>query len=83
MDAPLLEQLLGERALLRSHILPLTTCDLRIDACFLSIRCALDSPVSLAVDSDAVLPPTAEPRVTILAIPGMVLQFRGNIRVHV
>jgi hypothetical protein len=38
MDAPLVEQLLGELALLRLRILYVTTCDLGIDACFLSIQ---------------------------------------------
>jgi hypothetical protein len=72
----------GELALLLQHVLHVSMCDLGIDACFLSIRCALDTPVSLAVDSDVVLPRVAKPRVTILAIPEMVLQFRGNFRVH-
>jgi hypothetical protein len=42
-----------------------------------SICCALDSPVSLAVDSDAGVPRAAEPRVTILAIPDMVVRIQG------
>jgi hypothetical protein len=39
---------------------------------------ALDSPVFLAVESDAVLWRAVEPRVAILAIPDMVMKFRGN-----
>jgi hypothetical protein len=38
----------------------------------------LDSPVTLAVDSHAVLQRAFEARVTILAIPDMVMKFRGN-----
>jgi hypothetical protein len=42
-----------------------------------SICCALDSPVSLAVDSDAGVPSAAEPRVTILANPDIVVRIQG------
>jgi hypothetical protein len=42
-----------------------------------SICCSLDSPVSLAVESDAVVARAVEPRVAILAIPDMVVRIQG------